>query len=141
MALAPDEAPAALVIVIDEFATLAKQLPEFVAGVVDIAQRGRSLGIHLVLSTQRLAGAVDDNIVANANVRVALRVLDRADSTAMVGSGVAAEIPVAMRGRGVVPHRLAPSGRVPERVRGAAGRRPAQRRHARGRRFRRSRAS
>jgi S-DNA-T family DNA segregation ATPase FtsK/SpoIIIE len=102
VALAPEGAPAALLIVIDEFATLAKQLPEFVAGVVDIAQRGRSLGIHLVLSTQRLSGAVDENIVANANVRVALRLLDRADSAAMVGSGAAAEIPVAMRGRGVV---------------------------------------
>ena len=122
IAVAPDEAPAALLIVIDEFATLAKQLPEFVAGVVDIAQRGRSLGIHLVLSTQRLAGAVDDNIVANANVRVALRLLDRADSAAMVGSGVAAEIPVAMRGRGVLTTRLAPAGRVSERVRGSTAR-------------------
>ena len=88
-----------MLIVIDEFATLAKQLPEFVAGVVDIAQRGRSLGIHLVLSTQRLSGAVDENIVANANVRVALRLLDRADSAAMIGSDEAAEIPVASRGR------------------------------------------
>ncbi|HZI43634.1 MAG TPA: FtsK/SpoIIIE domain-containing protein, partial [Ilumatobacter sp.] len=101
-AVAPGEAPPSLVIVIDEFATLAKQLPEFVTGVIDIAQRGRSLGVHLVLSTQRLSGAVDENIVANANVRIALRLLDRADSTAMIGSGAAAEIPAAMRGRGVV---------------------------------------
>jgi S-DNA-T family DNA segregation ATPase FtsK/SpoIIIE len=100
-ALAPAEAPPALMIVVDEFATLAKQLPDFVAGIVDIAQRGRSLGIHLVLSTQRLAGAVDENIVANTNVRVALRVLERADSTAVVGDGAAAEIPMARRGRGV----------------------------------------
>ena len=53
--VAPDDAPASLVIVIDEFATLVKEVPDFVAGVVDIAQRGRSLGIHLVLATQRPA--------------------------------------------------------------------------------------
>ena len=54
--VAPDEAPASLVIIVDEFATLVKEVPEFVAGVVDIAQRGRSLGIHLVLATQRPSG-------------------------------------------------------------------------------------
>ena len=47
-----------LVIVIDEFATLAKEVPEFVEGVVDVAQRGRSLGVHLVLATQRPGGVV-----------------------------------------------------------------------------------
>ena len=54
--LHPDEAPASLVIVVDEFATLASELPEFVDGIVDIAQRGRSLGIHLILATQRPTG-------------------------------------------------------------------------------------
>ncbi len=43
----------ASLIVIDEFATLAKEVPEFVEGVVDVAQRGRSLGVHLLLATQR----------------------------------------------------------------------------------------
>ena len=59
MAERPAEAPPSLVIVIDEFATLVKEVPEFMAGVVDIAQRGRSLGIHLVLVTQRPSGAVE----------------------------------------------------------------------------------
>ena len=108
-------------IVIDEFATLAKQLPEFVTGVIDIAQRGRSLGVHLVLSTQRLSGAVDENIVANANVRIALRLLDRADSTAMIGSGAAAEIPAAMRGRGVVRVGSLPQVAFQSAYRGATG--------------------
>ena len=49
-------APPSLVIVIDEFATLANEVPEFVEGVVDVAQRGRSLGLHLVLATQRPRG-------------------------------------------------------------------------------------
>ena len=59
------DAPPSLVIVIDEFATLAKEVPEFVEGVVDVAQRGRSLGVHLVLATQRPGGVVSDNIRAN----------------------------------------------------------------------------
>ena len=49
------ETPPALVLVIDEFAALAGEVPEFVDGVVDIAQRGRSLGIHLIMATQRPA--------------------------------------------------------------------------------------
>ena len=52
----PDEAPPSLVIVVDEFATLVKEVPDFVAGIVDIAQRGRSLGVHLILATQRPSG-------------------------------------------------------------------------------------
>ena len=50
------------------------EVPEFVDGVVDIAQRGRSLGVHLILATQRPAGVVSDNIRANTNLRIALRV-------------------------------------------------------------------
>ena len=102
----PDEAPASLVIIVDEFATLAKEVPEFVAGVVDIAQRGRSLGIHLVLATQRPSGSVNENILANTNLRISLRVLDRSESTAILDSPEAADIPVPLRGRGLV--RLGP---------------------------------
>ena len=52
----PGAAPPSLVIVVDEFATLANEIPEFVEGVVDVAQRGRTLGLHLVLATQRPRG-------------------------------------------------------------------------------------
>lgn len=96
----PDEAPASLVIVVDEFATLVKEIPEFVAGIVDIAQRGRSLGIHLILATQRPSGSVNDNILANTNLRMSLRMLDGAESSAIIGSPDAASIPVPLRGRG-----------------------------------------
>jgi DNA segregation ATPase FtsK/SpoIIIE, S-DNA-T family len=96
----PDEAPPSLVIVVDEFATLVKEIPDFVAGMVDIAQRGRSLGIHLILATQRPAGAVNDNILANTNLRISLRVLDPADSSSILGSNEAAGIPGPLRGRG-----------------------------------------
>jgi len=99
--IAPDEAPASLVIIVDEFATLVKEVPEFVEGVIDIAQRGRSLGIHLVLATQRPSGSVNENILANTNLRISLRMLDRAESTSIIDSPAAAEIPVPLRGRGL----------------------------------------
>ena len=69
----PPEPMPRLLVVIDEFATLAKDLPDFLAALVGIAQRGRTLGVHLLLATQRPAGVVNDNIRANTNLRVALR--------------------------------------------------------------------
>jgi S-DNA-T family DNA segregation ATPase FtsK/SpoIIIE len=96
---APDDVPPSLVILVDEFATLVREIPEFVAGIVDIAQRGRSLGIHLVLATQRPSGAVDDNILANTNLRISLRMLDRSDSMSVIDSPDAAAIPVPLKGR------------------------------------------
>lgn len=95
----PADAPPSLVIVVDEFATLVKEVPEFVAGVVDIAQRGRSLGIHLILATQRPSGSVNENILANTNLRMSLRMLDRTESNSVIGSPDAADIPVPLKGR------------------------------------------
>jgi S-DNA-T family DNA segregation ATPase FtsK/SpoIIIE len=92
-------APASLVIVIDEFATLAKEVPEFVDGVVDVAQRGRSLGVHLVLATQRPGGVVSENIRANTNLRIALRVNEAGESTDVIGAADAARIPRSRPGR------------------------------------------
>src|SRR5690606_35576587 len=106
LAVAPDAAPPSLVIIVDEFATLVREVPDFVTGIVDIAQRGRSLGIHLVLATQRPTGAVNENILANTNLRISLRMLDQAEPSVGVGVPDAAEIPVPLRGRGVV--RLGP---------------------------------
>ncbi|WP_382310037.1 FtsK/SpoIIIE domain-containing protein [Herbiconiux sp. UC225_62] len=95
------EAPPALVIVIDEFAALATDVPEFVDGVVDIAQRGRSLGIHLIMATQRPAGVIKDNLRANTNLRVALRMADEHDSTDVIGEKTAAFFHPALPGRAV----------------------------------------
>ncbi|WP_420637618.1 FtsK/SpoIIIE domain-containing protein [Candidatus Poriferisocius sp.] len=81
-----------LVVVIDEFATLVAELPGFVDSLVSVAQRGRSLGIHLVLATQRPAGAVNANIRTNTALRIALRVLDAADSVDVLDSPEAAAI-------------------------------------------------
>lgn len=95
----PGAAPPKLVIIIDEFAFLKNEVPEFVSGVVDIAQRGRSLGIHLVLATQRPSGVVDDKIRANTSLRIALRVSDELESTDVLGRPDAARIPRSLPGR------------------------------------------
>ncbi|CAN5327542.1 FtsK/SpoIIIE domain-containing protein [soil metagenome] len=95
------ECPPALVLVIDEFAALANDVPEFVDGVVDIAQRGRSLGIHLIMATQRPAGVIKDNLRANTNLRVALRMADEHDSDDVVGEKTAARFDPSLPGRAI----------------------------------------
>jgi S-DNA-T family DNA segregation ATPase FtsK/SpoIIIE len=95
------EAPPALVVVIDEFAALINEVPAFVDGVVDIAQRGRSLGIHLIVATQRPAGVIKDNLRANTNLRIALRMADESDSTDVIGTPLAASFDPGLPGRGV----------------------------------------
>src|SRR6185369_15247533 len=105
------EAPPSLVIIVDEFAALAREVPEFVEGVVNVAQRGRSLGLHLILATQRPAGVIKDSLRANTNLRVALRMADEDDSSDVVGTSVAAGFDPAVPGRGVAktgPGRLIP---------------------------------
>ncbi|MFI7589545.1 FtsK/SpoIIIE domain-containing protein [Spongisporangium articulatum] len=98
---APDTPPS-LVIVVDEFAALAQDLPEFVDSMVDIAQRGRSLGVHLILATQRPANVIKDNLRANTNLRVALRMADTADSTDVLGSPESGLISPDLPGRAYV---------------------------------------
>ncbi|MCW2684106.1 MAG: domain containing protein [Blastococcus sp.] len=90
---------ARLVIVVDEFATLAEELPSFVPGLVSIAQRGRSLGVHLVLATQRPGGVVSPEIRANSSLRICLRTTDEADSRDVLGTTQAAHLPAALPGR------------------------------------------
>ena len=104
------ECPPALIIVVDEFAALAADVPTFVEGVVDVAQRGRSLGLHLVLATQRPAGVITANLKANTNLRVALRMADDADSTDVIDAPLASQFDPRMPGRGAVrtgPGRIA----------------------------------
>ncbi|TDD43407.1 cell division protein FtsK, partial [Nonomuraea terrae] len=88
-----------LVLVIDEFAALVSELPDFVAGLVDIARRGRSLGIHLILATQRPAGVVTADIQANTSLRIALRVTEPAESADVIDQPDAAHISKSTPGR------------------------------------------
>lgn len=88
-----------LVLIIDEFASLITELPEFVEGLVDIARRGRSLGVHLVLATQRPAGVVSADIRSNTNLRIALRVTSTEDSSDIIDAPDSANIGESTPGR------------------------------------------
>ena len=96
-----------LFLVVDEFAAMAKDLPEFMDALVDIAARGRSLGVHMLLATQRPAGVVKDTIRANTNLRIALRVQTAVDSKDVLDDGAAALLPRTIPGRGYI--RFGPS--------------------------------
>ena len=71
-------------IIIDEFAELKREEPDFMRELVSVAQVGRSLGVHLLLATQKPSGTVDDNIWSNARFRICLRVQDKQDSNEML---------------------------------------------------------
>lgn len=118
---------ARLLIVIDEFAAVVRADDHARAVLVDIAQRGRSLGMHLVLATQRPAGSVPDDLRANVGTRLCLRVNDRADSVDVIGRPDAAVLPAAFPGRAVA---VFPDGRCTTvqiaRVDAAAERRARQ---------------
>ncbi|ARD41955.1 FtsK/SpoIIIE domain-containing protein [Actinomyces gaoshouyii] len=92
-ALARGEAPPRLLIAVDEFATLAGQHSEVLDALVRVAAQGRSLGVHLILATQRPAGAVSPAMRANTTIRACLRVLDPADSRDVLGHDGAALLP------------------------------------------------
>ncbi len=97
-----DAGLARLVIVIDEFAELVRELPDFVSGLIRIARVGRSLGVHLILATQRPAGVVSPEMKANTGLRVALRMEDKQDSSEVLDAPNAASITRATPGRGYV---------------------------------------
>ncbi len=86
-----------IMIIIDEFAELKKEEPDFMKELISVAQVGRSLGVHLILATQKPSGTVDDNIRSNARFRLCLRVQDRQDSTDMLQKADAAYITQAGR--------------------------------------------
>jgi S-DNA-T family DNA segregation ATPase FtsK/SpoIIIE len=88
-----------LVIVVDEFARLKDELPEFIHGLIDVARVGRSLGVHLILATQTPSGTVDDEIQKNVNFGICLRVRDAYDSRSVIGESDAALLPGSLPGR------------------------------------------
>ena len=87
-----------LFIVIDEFAELKREQPDFMRELISVAQVGRSLGVHLILATQKPSGTVDDNIWSNSKFRICLRVQDRQDSLDMLHKADAAYLTQAGRG-------------------------------------------
>ncbi|MDH3295575.1 MAG: FtsK/SpoIIIE domain-containing protein, partial [Acidimicrobiia bacterium] len=91
-----------LVIVIDEFAALKSEVPAFVDGLIDVAQRGRSMGVHMILATQKPGGVITPQIDANTNIRVALRVANESDSRELIGVVDAATIATDRPGRALL---------------------------------------
>lgn len=88
-----------LLILVDEFAELKSQYPDFLSALISLARVGRSLGIHLILCTQKPGGGVvDPQIWSNSNFKLCLRVQNREDSNEVLHSPLAAEIHE--RGRG-----------------------------------------
>lgn len=81
-----------LIIISDEFAELKKEQPEFIKELVSTARVGRSLGIHLILATQKPSGVVDDEIWSNSRFKICLKVQDRQDSMEMLKRPEAAEL-------------------------------------------------
>ncbi|MDR0459219.1 MAG: type VII secretion protein EssC, partial [Coriobacteriales bacterium] len=92
-----DEACPHLFIIADEFAELKAQQPEFMDQLISAARIGRSLGVHLLLATQKPSGVVNDQIWSNARFKVCLKVADAADSREMLRRPDAAEITAAGR--------------------------------------------
>lgn len=97
----PDPLPRML-LVIDEFRIFAHQLPHQLDELMRLATLGRSLGLHLVLSTQRPQGVVTAEIRANLGAAVALRVRGEDESRDIVGTAAAAHLPRTAPGRGLL---------------------------------------
>lgn len=81
-----------LIIIVDEFAELKAEQPEFMKELISAARIGRSLGVHLILATQKPSGQVDDQIWSNSKFKLCLKVQSQEDSNEVIKSPLAAEI-------------------------------------------------
>ncbi|SFD11099.1 type VII secretion protein EssC [Clostridium uliginosum] len=87
-----DEPMPHLFLISDEFAELKKEQPDFMSELVSAARIGRSLGIHLILATQKPSGVVDDQIWSNSRFKLALKVQNQSDSNEVIKTPDAANI-------------------------------------------------
>lgn len=81
-----------LIIIVDEFAELKADQPEFMQELISAARIGRSLGVHLILATQKPAGQVNEQIWSNSKFKLCLKVQDASDSREVLKSPLAAKI-------------------------------------------------
>ena len=102
LATDPTEPMPRLLLVIDEFAQLAKEYPDVLSGLVSLGAVGRTLGVHMILATQCPDGVVNDDILANTNMRTALRVQSREQSSNVIGVSLAASIGREQKGRAYI---------------------------------------
>ncbi|WP_322759996.1 FtsK/SpoIIIE domain-containing protein, partial [Frankia sp. Cr2] len=91
-----------LVMIFDEFARVLETSPDFLRALVNVAAKGRSLGMHLVLATQSLQGKLSAELKNNIELRITLRQNEPADSVEVLGIPDAAAIPGRLRGRGMI---------------------------------------
>jgi S-DNA-T family DNA segregation ATPase FtsK/SpoIIIE len=91
-----------LVMIFDEFARVLETSPDFLKELVNVAAKGRSIGMHLVLATQALQGKLSPELKNNITLRISLRQNEPAESTEVLGAPDAAAIPGALRGRGMI---------------------------------------
>ena len=124
--LDPDDpaTPPRLLVVVDELRALVDDVPDAGPALARLAAQGRALGIHLVLATQRPAGAVGADLRANVGVCIALRVRDGADSADLIDAPDAARLPVDRPGRALVRRGSGPLVHVQVARAGSAARRP-----------------
>lgn len=94
--------PARIVIVVDEFNALKSRLPDYMSHLMRIASQGRSLGMNLILATQSPLGQVSTDMRANINLTLCLRLRDRLQSSDLVGTPLAADIPHGRPGLGIL---------------------------------------
>ncbi|MDD3187344.1 MAG: type VII secretion protein EssC [Bacilli bacterium] len=87
-----DEPISHLLIISDEFAELKMQQPEFMDQLISTARIGRSLGVHLILATQKPSGIVNDQIRSNSRFRICLKVQESSDSMDVINVPDAAEL-------------------------------------------------
>ncbi|WP_232794412.1 FtsK/SpoIIIE domain-containing protein [Pseudofrankia saprophytica] len=99
---APAPALPRLVMIFDEFARVLETSPDFLKELVNVAAKGRSLGMHLVLATQSLQGKLSAELKNNIDLRITLRQNEPADSVEVLGVPDAAAIPGRLRGRGMI---------------------------------------
>jgi len=81
-----------LLIISDEFAELKQQQPEFMDELISISRIGRSLGVHLILATQKPSGIVNEQIRSNSKFAICLKVQNRSDSMDVIGQPDAASL-------------------------------------------------
>ena len=91
-----------LVMIFDEFARVLETSPDFLKELVNVAAKGRSLGMHLVLATQSLQGKLSPELKNNIDLRITLRQNEPVDSVEVLGVPDAATIPGRLRGRGMI---------------------------------------
>ena len=81
-----------LILLVDEFAELKAEQPDFMKELISTARIGRSLGVHLILATQKPSGVVNDQIWSNSKFKLCLKVQEKSDSNEVLHSPLAAEI-------------------------------------------------